>query len=65
MAQINECRCTTLVHFLTIITLHFVGLLKLNSNIYLKTGNYQDSLSDAEAATKLQPSFLKAFVRGE
>lgn len=50
--------------FLTI-TLHFLGLLNLNSNIYLKTGNYQDSLSDAEAATKLQPTFLKAIVRGE
>ena len=64
MAQINECRCTALVHFLTI-TLHFVGILNLNSNIYLKTGNNQDSLSDAEAATKLQPTFLKAIVRGE
>lgn len=50
--------------FLTI-TLHFLGLLNLNSNIYLKTGNYQDSLNDAEAATKLQPTFLKAIVRGE
>ncbi|KAL9981556.1 hypothetical protein ACROYT_G010273 [Oculina patagonica] len=29
-----------------------------------KLGNYQDSLSDAKAATALQPIFLKAIVRG-
>ncbi len=27
-------------------------------------GNYQDSLSDAKAAIKLQPNFLKAIIRG-
>ena len=31
----------------------------------LKPGNYHDSLSDAKAATELQPTFLKAIVRGE
>ena len=29
-----------------------------------KTGSY-DSLSDAKAATELQPTFLKAIARGE
>lgn len=28
-------------------------------------GNYHDSLSDAKAATELQPNFLKAFIRGK
>ena len=28
------------------------------------TGNHQDSLRDAEAAIKLNPTFLKAIVRG-
>ena len=28
------------------------------------TGNYIEALSDAEIAIGLQPSFLKAFVRG-
>ena len=30
-----------------------------------KTGSYHDSLSDAKAATELQPTFLKAIARGE
>ena len=30
----------------------------------LKTGNHQDSLRDAEAAMELNPTFLKAVVRG-
>ena len=29
------------------------------------TGNYHDSLSDAKAAIELQPTFLKAIVRGK
>ncbi len=32
--------------------------------IYL-TGNYHDSLKDAKSATELQPTFLKAIVRGK
>ena len=32
---------------------------------FKKTGNHQDSLSDAKAATELQPTFLKAIVRGQ
>ena len=28
-------------------------------------GNYTEALSDAEIAIGLQPSFLKAFVRGK
>ena len=28
------------------------------------TGNHQDSLRDAEAAIELNPTFLKAIVRG-
>ena len=36
----------------------------LNGCIY-STGNYHDSLSDAKAATELQPTFLKAIVRGK
>jgi hypothetical protein len=28
-------------------------------------GNYHGALSDAEAATELQPTFLKAFIRGK
>ena len=39
-------------------------LLHLNGCIY-STGNYHDSLSDAKAATELQPTFLKAIVRGK
>lgn len=31
---------------------------------HFKLGNYHDSLSDAKAATELQPTFLKAIVRG-
>jgi len=30
----------------------------------LSTGNYCDSLRDAKAAIQLQPSYLKAIVRG-
>ena len=30
----------------------------------LKTGNHQNSLRDAEAAVELNPTFLKAIVRG-
>ncbi|XP_020613521.1 tetratricopeptide repeat protein 28-like [Orbicella faveolata] len=40
---------------------------KLYSNraiAYFYLGNYYDSLSDAKAATELQPNFLKAFIRG-
>ncbi|KAL9981564.1 hypothetical protein ACROYT_G010282 [Oculina patagonica] len=44
---------------------------KLNAQLYsnraianLKLGNHLDSLSDAKAATDLQPIFLKAIVRG-
>ena len=29
------------------------------------TGNYKDSLSDANIATDLQPSYVNAIVRGE
>ena len=29
------------------------------------TGNHQDSLRDAEAAIELNPTFLKAIVRGK
>lgn len=32
--------------------------------VHFKLGNYHDSLSDARAATELQPAFLKAIVRG-
>ena len=28
------------------------------------SGNYQDCLSDVKAATTLQPSYLKAIIRG-
>ncbi|RMX47641.1 hypothetical protein pdam_00025836, partial [Pocillopora damicornis] len=31
---------------------------------YFKLGNHQESQRDAEAATELNPSFLKAIVRG-
>ena len=44
-----------------------VGLLdaQLIRDIYFKKkGNHQDSLRDAEAAIKLNPTFLKAIVRG-
>ncbi|KAL9981523.1 hypothetical protein ACROYT_G010233 [Oculina patagonica] len=40
---------------------------KLYSNramAHFYLGNYQDSLSDAKAATKLQPDFLEAIIRG-
>ena len=29
------------------------------------TGHYDDSLNDAKAATELQPSYLKAIIRGK
>ena len=32
--------------------------------LFLITGNHQDSLRDAEAAIELNPTFLKAIVRG-
>ena len=28
-------------------------------------GNYQESLNDAKAATKLQPTYIKAIARGK
>ena len=33
--------------------------------LYFLTGNYHESLSDAKVAIELQPSFIKAFVRGK
>ena len=33
--------------------------------IHFFTGNYTETLNDATIATNLQPSFLKAFVRGK
>ena len=33
-------------------------------DIYFQTGHHQDSLRDAEAANELNPTFLKAIVRG-
>ena len=37
----------------------------LTSIIIVSSGNYQDSLSDVRAATALQPTHLKAIVRGK
>ncbi|KAM7449856.1 Tetratricopeptide repeat protein 4 [Porites harrisoni] len=34
------------------------------STVYFYRGNYQDCLSDVKAATTLQPSYLKAIIRG-
>lgn len=39
-------------------------IAKLSVSI-LFTGNYDDSLSDAIAATELQPTYLKAIVIGK
>ena len=33
--------------------------------IAFRAGNFHDSLSDAKAATDLQPSYVKAIVRGK
>ena len=45
-----------------------VGLLHVwlirDINFIVKTGNHQDSLRDVEAAIELNPTFLKAIVRG-
>ena len=43
-----------------------MGLLleQIIRDIYFQTGNHQDSLRDAEAANELNPTFLKAIVRG-
>ena len=49
------------------INVKVVGLLyvQLIRDIYFyKKGNHQDSLRDAEAAIELNPTFLKAIVRG-
>ncbi|CAH3168609.1 unnamed protein product [Porites evermanni] len=35
------------------------------STIYFYRGNYHDCLSDVKAATTLQPSYLKAIIRGK
>ena len=35
------------------------------SKITVLTGKYLESLSDAKSATELQPTFLKAIVRGK
>lgn len=42
----------------------FWGVNRFSAYIIF-TGNYTETLSDANIATGLQPSFLKAFVRGE
>ena len=48
--------------YLRLVGLLHVGLIR---DIFtLKTGNHQDSLRDAEAAIELNPTFLKAIVRG-
>ena len=44
-----------------------VGLLYvqlIRGICFYKKGNHQDSLRDAEAAIELNPTFLKAIVRG-
>ena len=44
-----------------------VGLLHvwlIRDIFFFVTGNHQDSLRDAEAAIELNPTFLKAIVRG-
>ena len=47
-------------HFLSKINYQYLTRI-----IIVSSGNYQDSLSDARAATTLQPTYLKAIVRGE
>lgn len=41
-----------------------ISLITFNSLEMLPTGNYYDSLRDAKLAIQLQPSYLKAIVRG-
>ena len=53
-------------HVFPKIIVKVVGLLYVQPSrvIYFQTGNHQESQRDAEAATELNPSFLKAIVRG-
>ena len=39
--------------------------LFLNPKRIALTGKYHESLNDAKSATELQPTFLKAIVRGK
>ena len=41
---------------------HSILFVDLHSNSF--KGHYNDSLSDAKVATDLQPSYVKAIVRG-
>ena len=48
-----------------LVLITFYSLDFIDYAFILLTGNYLDSLSDAKAAIELQPSYLKAIVRGQ
>ena len=65
-----ELKVLTIQIYFSFFPIYDISNLILSSNVLISfifalVGNYLDSLSDAKAATELQPNFLKAIVRGK
>lgn len=64
VAVTNGFLCFT-VSSLTIIKWFSIQSLNILVTVFFfSTGNYHDSLNDATSATELEPTFVKAIVRG-